>query len=245
MREEKSSISVCMATHNGAAYIEQQLRSILIQLGSNNEIILVDDHSTDSTLEVIAKLGDKRIKIFQNERNMGAVRSFERAISLAEGGVIFLSDQDDIWHPEKVARMMDAFMRHPEVTVVLSDARIVDKEGNTLVESFFARRGRFRDGMLHNLIKNKYLGCVMAFRQRLREKILPFPAAIPQHDMWIGLVNALFGKALFIDIPLVDYRRHGGNASSASSNESGTIVQMIVWRWWLIKNLCLRVWRIR
>jgi len=234
-----------MATYNGAAYVEQQLRSILDQLGPNDEITLVDDHSSDSTLNVISGFGDERIRIFSNERNIGVARSFERAISLAKGEIIFLSDQDDIWHPEKVSRMMDVFISRPEITLVLSDARVVDKDGNLLVESFFARRGRFRAGVVHNLIKNKYLGCVMAFRQGLRERILPFPAAIPQHDMWIGLVNALYGKALFIDLPLVDYRRHGGNASSASSNKRGTLAQMIVWRWQLIKNLCLIGWRTR
>jgi glycosyltransferase involved in cell wall biosynthesis len=228
-----------MATYNGAVYVERQLRSILDQLGPGDEVILVDDHSSDSTLEVIAGLRDERIRIFRNERNMGVARSFERAISLAEGEIIFLSDQDDIWHPEKVARMMDAFICQPEITLVLSDARVVDKDGNPLLESFFAHRGRFRAGMVHNLIKNKYLGCVMAFRQGVRKWILPFPAKIPQHDMWIGLVNAIYGKALFIDLPLVDYRRHGGNASSASSNRHGTLAQMILWRWQLIKSLCL------
>lgn len=237
MRATRPFISVCMATYNGSAYVGQQLGSILGQLGVDDEIILVDDHSSDSTLDVIAGLGDERIRPFNNERNMGVARSFERAISLAKGEIIFLSDQDDIWHPEKVTRMMDVFMSQPEVTLALSDARVVDKEGHVLVESFFARRGRFKAGVIHNLIKNKYLGCVMAFRQGLREKILPFPAVIPQHDMWIGLVNAVYGEVRFIDFPLVDYRRHGGNASSASSNQHGTFAQMVIWRWQLLKNL--------
>jgi len=245
MQEIRPPISVCMATYNGAAYVEQQLCSILNQLRHGDEIILVDDHSSDSTLEVIAGLKDGRIKIFRNERNMGVARSFERAISLARGEVIFLSDQDDIWHPEKVAKMVDVFMRQPEITLVLSDARIVDQKGRPLVESFFGQRGRFKAGLVHNLMKNKYLGCVMAFRRSLQQKILPFPAVIPQHDMWIGLVNALYGKTLFIDLPLVDYRKHESNASSASSNKRGTLAQMIVWRWQLIKNLFLISWRTR
>lgn len=234
-----------MATYNGAAYVVQQLRSILEQLEPDDEIILVDDHSSDVTLEIIAGLMDDRIRIFRNEQNMGVARSFEKAISLAEGEIIFLSDQDDIWHPQKVARMMEVFMTRPEISLVLSDARIIDKHGNQLLESFFARRGQFRGGVLHNLIKNKYLGCVMAFRQGLRETILPFPADIPQHDMWIGLVNAFYGKTLYIDQPLVDYRQHDRNASSASFNRHSTIMQMIMWRWQLIKGLCLMGWRAR
>lgn len=243
MREKEPQISVCMATYNGAAYIGQQLSSILSQLGPGDEITLVDDHSSDSTLNVVAGFGDGRIRIFRNEKNMGAARSFERAISLATGEIIFLSDQDDIWHPEKVARMLEVFTNRPDVTLVLSDARIVDKEGHVLVESFFEQRGDFNHGVVHNLIKNKYLGCVMAFRKNLLAKVLPFPATIPQHDMWIGMVNALYGKSYFIDLPLVDYRRHDSNASSASSNKHGRVTQMIKWRWQLIKSIFSVAWR--
>lgn len=242
MREKEPQISVCMATYNGAAYIGQQLGSILSQLGPGDEITLVDDHSSDSTLNVVAGFGDERIRVFRNEQNMGAARSFERAMGLANGEIIFLSDQDDIWHPEKVARIAEVFTKRPDVTLVLSDARIVDKEGRVLVESFFEQRGRFSPGVIHNLVKNKYLGCVMAFRRNLLAKALPFPANIPQHDMWIGMVNALYGKSHFIDLPLVDYRRHDSNASSASSNRHGRIMQMIQWRWQLIKSIFFVVW---
>ena len=233
--------SVCMATYNGEAFVRQQLESILFQLGPNDELIVVDDHSTDGTIGVVVDLNDSRIKVFRNERNLGVLRSFERAISLAKGGIIFLSDQDDIWSHEKVVRVMSVFEKYSDVTLVLSDARIIDKEGHEIDKSFFSKRGAFKPGVFHNFIKNKYLGCVMAFKREMVNRILPFPVRIPQHDMWIGLINAVYGRAFYIDMPLVNYRRHGNNASSASSNKRSGIQKMIVWRWQLLKNLILRV----
>jgi glycosyltransferase involved in cell wall biosynthesis len=237
------SISVVMATYNGASYIKEQLYSILCQLRVNDEVIIVDDHSSDSTLDLIEKIGDLRIQVHRNDANIGVRRSFEKAIRLAAGDIIFLSDQDDIWHPEKIARFTEIFGRFAEVTLVLSDAKIIDKAGMVIVGSFFARRGGFVPGVIANLIKNRYLGCVMAFRRVLVDRILPFPSSIPQHDMWIGLVNGIYGKAHYIDLPLVEYRRHDNNASSASSNLRGSLAQMIRWRWALIRNLVMRIIR--
>jgi glycosyltransferase involved in cell wall biosynthesis len=233
-----------MATYNGALYIERQLQSILGQLQLNDEVIIVDDYSIDSTIELVAKIGDSRIRIYRNNINMGVQKSFEKAIGLASGGIIFLSDQDDVWHPEKVAKFSEIFTNLPEVSLVLSDARIVDNVGKVVVESFFKRRGGFVSGIVANLVKNRYLGCVMAFRKNLLEQILPFPTSIPQHDMWIGLVNEVYGKAYFISTPLIDYRRHASNASSASSNRRGSFVQMLMWRWTLLTSLVVRVCRI-
>jgi glycosyltransferase involved in cell wall biosynthesis len=237
-------ISVCMATYNGAAYIEQQLKSILSQLQPNDELIIIDDHSIDATVDLITRIGDSRVHIYRNNINMGVQKSFEKAIGLASGGIIFLSDQDDVWHPEKVSKFSEIFKNLPEVSMVLSDARIVDNVGRVVVESFFKRRGGFAPGIVANLVKNRYLGCVMAFRKNLLEQILPFPTSIPQHDMWIGLVNEVYGKAYYISTPLIDYRRHESNASSASSNIRGSFVQMFKWRWALLTSLVVRVCQI-
>lgn len=243
MSDAPPSISVCMATYNGTAYLKLQLISILSQLRNNDELVLVDDHSSDATLELVNEICDKRIHVYQNHVNLGVQLSFERAISLASGDLIFLSDQDDLWHPNKIANYIDVFTSSPEVTLVLSDARIVDKNGALLVDSFFATRGCFKSGVVSNLIKNKYLGCVMAFRRELLSKILPFPSLIPQHDMWIGLINGVYGKAHFISQPLIDYRRHDTNASLASYNKRGHPLNMIKWRLILFMSLIHRIFR--
>lgn len=94
-------ISVCMATYNGEEYIKEQLESILCQLGEMDEIIISDDGSTDNTLNIIESYNDSRIKIHINTGKHGFVYNFENALQKAKGEYIFLSDQDDIWLPEK------------------------------------------------------------------------------------------------------------------------------------------------
>lgn len=234
-------ISVCMATYNGASFIEQQLRSVLSQLAVSDEVVIVDDNSSDTTLGVIGNCGDPRVKIYSNESNQGAIRTFERAIGLASGHIIFLCDQDDIWQLEKVERIISIFTRYPEVTLVLSDAKIIDAKGE-ICGSFFERRGRFVPGLLHNIIKNKYIGCAMAFRRSLVSKILPFPDSLPMHDVWIGCINAIFGKTYFINAPLFYYRRHCLNASPLKRR---AIVRIVVSRLMLVICLCVRVLHLR
>src|SRR4030081_2281643 len=86
------TVSVCMATYQGERYVERQLRSILEQLGASDEVIVVDDCSRDGTVERVESLDDPRIRVFRNETNRREVYSFSRAIEIAKGDVIFLSD---------------------------------------------------------------------------------------------------------------------------------------------------------
>ena len=230
-----------MGTYNGSRYVERQLRSILNQLDQADEVIVVDDHSSDTTLDVVKKINDSRIKIDRKESNEGVLRTFERAIRLASGDIIFLSDQDDIWYPEKVRCFLQAFDKHPEVTLILSDTKVINDADEVVAESFFKGLGGYSPRLLHNIVKNKHLGCAMAFRRCMVEKFLPFPVDIPQHDIWIGCVNSIYGQPLFLDRPLMAYRRHQYNASPIKRQG---LVQILVWRWKLIKNLYLRFMRL-
>src|ERR1700759_2657985 len=100
------TISVCMATYQGQDYVERQLRSIVEQLGSDDEVIVVDDCSRDRTVEVIEAVADSRVAVYRNPVNRREVYSFGRAIELARGDVIFLADQDDVWMPGRVELMV-------------------------------------------------------------------------------------------------------------------------------------------
>jgi len=218
--------------------LEQQLRSILSQLEDSDEIILVDDCSTDETLDIVRSVADRRISVHRNVQNSGVLKTFQRAIELAIGDVIFLSDQDDLWLPGKVVEFMSVFRKEPGVVLALSDAKVINAAGDTLNPSFFSSRGGFRAGIMANVIKNNYLGCTMAFRRRLLDHILPFPSDIPMHDMWIGCVAKYYGGVRFLNVPLISYRRHGNNASPANRQ---SISRMLVWRWQLAKNLVIRL----
>src|SRR5260221_10250717 len=97
----RAKISVCMAAFQGARDIGAQLRSILVQLSENDEVIVIDDHSSDRTCKEVRALGDTRVRLIERDTNQGVAKSFEEALSHASGAVIFLSDQDDLWAPRK------------------------------------------------------------------------------------------------------------------------------------------------
>jgi len=228
--------SVCLATYNGSRYVEAQLRSILEQLSFEDEVLVADDGSTDNTVAIINAMGDPRIRWVAQGGKLGVVKNFERTISAAKGEFIFLSDQDDLWLTGKVDTILEAFSSNPEVTLVVSDAKVIDESGFVRADSFFEQRGNFAAGVLSNLIKNKYLGCTLAFRRSMLEHFLPIPQDAPMHDMWFGLINDVYGKTHYIDQPLIAYRRHANNVSPS---EGAPIMQKLVWRGRLVKNLLL------
>ena len=217
-------ISVAMATYNGEKYIEKQLVSILNNICENDEIIISDDGSTDSTLEIIKKLNKGNIKVIKGPKK-GVMKNFENAIKNCRGEFIFLSDQDDIWAAGKVENVLKLFEKG--VTAVVHDVSYINEKDEIMYKSFFEKR-RVRSGLVNNLIKNSYLGNAMCFRGDLKEKVIPIPVdkrmSDQWHDQWIGLVCEAYGKVVFDKQVLGYYRRHSSNVSSGVR---GSIPQMI------------------
>lgn len=204
-------ISVCIATYNGEKYIREQLLSILEQLDTEDEIIISDDHSTDGTLGVIEQLSDSRISVFFNAEK-GYTSNFENALQQANGDIIFLSDQDDIWDPKKVSVCLEALQSS---TLVVSDCKVINNKKEILSHSYFGLRG-VKKTSWGNLIKFSYLGCCLAFRSELLKKALPFPSnrQLCTHDNWLFLVGSFLFKHKVLDDTLIYYRRHDTNVSS-------------------------------
>jgi glycosyltransferase involved in cell wall biosynthesis len=215
-------ISVCMAVYNGERYLEEQLRSILDQLGNDDEVIIVDDRSTDRSMQLIKNMADPRLVLLSNESNIGPIASFERAIATSKGKHIFLSDQDDIWRTHKVKRTLEVFAS-TDCLLVVSDARVVDEELRILNESLFSLR-RSGPGFWRNLYKNGFVGCCMAIRSDAKELFLPFPRQISMYDEWIGLCTTVAGRVHFMDDALVDYRRHRRNVTKMTHGSLGSMV---------------------
>lgn len=228
-------ISVCMASFNGGRYVAEQLASILCQLSDKDEVIISDDGSTDGTLASIRGISDDRIVTISGPQK-GLVKNFENALNHASGNYIFLSDQDDVWLPGKVERMIKAL---DFCDLVVSDCKVVDASLKIINESFFAIRSS-GSGLVKNLYKNSYLGCCMAFKKELLNVALPFPDGIPMHDWWLGLVANLVGKVRFLDEPLLLYRRYGNNATETSQKSTEGFYQQILWRLTLMVKLILR-----
>ena len=204
-----------MAAYQGENYISLQLRSILGQLSADDEVIVVDDGSTDRTCGEVSALQDARLVLIQNNKNQGVLRAFETALSRCSGEIVFLSDQDDLWLPEKLKTILDAFAQDVNVMLIASDATLIDEDGTKIGDSFYAKRGKFRSGLWSNVLIGKFHGCTMAFRSSLLRSVLPFPPGpLVHHDTWIGCVNTLIGgKTKYIVEPLVAYRRHTANVT--------------------------------
>lgn len=228
-------ISVCIATYNGEKYIHEQIASILQQIGNDDEIVVSDDGSTDKTLDVVRSFDAQNIHIYINKGDHGYTPNFENALRNAHGDYIFLSDQDDIWMPDKV----EACMKYLKVNdFVVSDALIVDGDNKPLFNSFCEQR-KSKFGFLNTLIRFSYLGCCFAFRRKVLSKALPFPKnhILCTHDNWLALVSTAFYKSAFIPLPLIRYRRYGGNASSGAKNANKSILFMIHYRLYLLFHL--------
>lgn len=207
---QRQRISVCMAAYNGERYIAAQLRSILDQLAPGDEVIVVDDGSTDRTREEISNMGDSKIRLIRHQKSQGILQTFEDAIVAAKNEILFLSDQDDIWLAGKVSRMLSVFAEDPQVTLITSNVKLIDSSGKLLAEGDGEQSEAFHGGFWATLIRNQYRGCTMAFRATLRREILPLPKKYDVlHDIWIGARNRLsHGKSVHIAEPLMLYRRH-------------------------------------
>lgn len=228
-------ISVCMATFNGERYLKEQIDSILPQLQEDDELIISDDGSTDETLMILKQYEtDPRVRLLTGPKR-GLIKNFEHALSMAKGDIIFLSDQDDIWLPNKVARVIATFNAQPKCLAVLSDLQITTEDLKIIEPSFFAAK-KVKVGIIHNIIRNTYIGAGLAFRKELLKQALPFPNKLPMHDMWLGLLAGR--QVLLLPEVLTLYRRHGDNASELETTTSFT--QKLRWRIDLIGALIRR-----
>lgn len=204
--------SVCIATYNGADYIGEQLASILTQIGPDDEVLVGDDGSTDSTLSILARFSDPRISVLCNPSNLGHVGNFQSLISKAAGDIIFLSDQDDRWTPDKYRTIIDHFVANPDAQVFHHSLLKMDERGNLIEqEPVPIASWRKEHLLLAQMVKSYVFGCCLAFRADLKDILLPFPRSVYAHDHWIAMTAGVVGGFYHHDAPLLHYRIHGKN----------------------------------
>ncbi len=231
-------VSVCMATRNGSRFLHQQLSSILSQLNAHDELIISDDSSTDDTVSIIRSIDDSRIILLPDNTFFSPVFNIENAIKHSSGGIIVLSDQDDIWLENKMAVIRDHFhhSRNP-ITLLSMDGLAIDENGNVIVPSLFDKL-KAGPGLLKNIFNNTYMGCCLAFSRNLLDVALPFPRKIPMHDMWLGLLAEIYGDVTFIPEKTILYRKHA--ASVTDFHIQFMPITQIKRRWHLAYNLICR-----
>jgi len=226
-------LSVAMCTFDGAPFLEEQLVSIGEQSRPPDELVICDDGSSDGSFEAIERFSRAApfpVRLVVNGRRLGPTKNFEKAISLCQGTLIALADQDDVWHPDKLATQ-EELLRSAGLDAVFSDAEVVgpdlqplgyrlwdavgfDRRDRTLV-----RLGRPLDVLLR---KDVVMGATLLFRARHRAVVLPIPEGWV-HDAWIALVIAAAGRVGFVERPLVMYRQHGANQIGARAPRTGLL----------------------
>lgn len=217
------NISVAICTYNGEKFLRQQLDSILLQTVCVNEVIICDDLSTDSTIEILQAYKNKYpglIKIFINEKTLKTVKNFEKAIALTTGDIIFLADQDDIWCLDKVEIMQRFFYENKNCKLLFSDAKLIDEKGGDLDAMLWDKWGfteeiqnkwKNNKNAFKDLIANcnKITGATVCFHNSLKSFILPIE--LPEgywHDAWLGLHASAQQGLMFTSQSLISYRIH-------------------------------------
>jgi glycosyltransferase involved in cell wall biosynthesis len=226
------STSVAMCTCNGSLYVRKQLESIARQTVAPTELIIGDDASTDDTVKLLHEFAGQApfaTRILENPARMGPAKNFENVIRRCAGEIIFLADQDDLWHPTKIERMLTVF-ENPAAAYAFSDAQTIDGQGQTLPQNLWETVGfrRKREGfsgasqveilLRHNLIT----GATMAFRASFRDLFLPL-APEWMHDYWIALLGSVVFTGVAVDEPLMMYRRHGAQVCGWRKKSFGQV----------------------
>jgi glycosyltransferase involved in cell wall biosynthesis len=212
-------ISVVIATYNGEKFLIKQLDSILNQTRLPDEIIIIDDCSTDKTYSILndfinQKRNDYSIsfKLYQNEQNLGFANNFKNALSFTSGSIIVLSDQDDIFVRDKIDVVEKFFDSNNQMKIFISSYQMINE--NDKVISGIKPFSKNKVVTFNELIKgNSYPGCTIAFRSELRNYFVQFNDAFFAHDWFLLLLTSLnHHTSIYYDnVPLVKYRMHSGN----------------------------------
>lgn len=211
----KIRVSVCMATYKGAAFVEEQISSILTELGADDELVVVDDASPDDTASVIAAIADPRIRLVRASSNKGYVRTFEEAVRLSRGEYIFLSDQDDIWIPGRLGLMLAALSEHQ---VVASNFDMLGGGPRPWIPRLRSSdSGRHLANLAAILIGYRaYYGCGMAFRREALKYFVPIPPYVGEsHDLWLAVCGNVAGSIAHLDESTIYRRLHDENQTPA------------------------------
>ncbi|MCU1288025.1 MAG: Alpha-L-Rha alpha,3-L-rhamnosyltransferase [Acidobacteria bacterium] len=220
-------ISIALCTYNGEKYLREQLTSYAEQTRLPDEVIVCDDGSTDASVEILNEFGRQSpfpVRLYPNEKKLGYVRNFEKAIGLCAGDIIVTSDQDDVWHIDKLKLIEEEFAKSEKIGMVYADAEVVDENLRPLGLTMWQcnnfnlkKQKQFNTGKpLDILLRDGcVLGSSMAFLGKFIDLILPIPQDIYyDHDDWAALMISAVGDIALIDTPLIKYRQHRQQTSS-------------------------------
>lgn len=226
-------LSVALCTWEGERHLPEQLVGLLDQERPPDQVVVVDDGSSDATVglvEAYAATAPFPVHLEVRERRGGAVAAFEQALRACAGDVIALCDQDDRWYPTKLARLAEAV--EGGATAAFSDGDLIGDAGQAIPGSLWAgvgftpaRRDAFADDPLAVVLgRSVVTGCAAAFRAEVVQAALPFPPVLGDerrpilHDRWLSMVAAATGRVAALPERLLAYRVHAGQATGVRSS---------------------------
>lgn len=211
-------VSIALATYNGSKYLREQLDSIYNQTYTNIEVIVIDDCSNDNTIEILDFYKIKyNLKYFINSYKLGVIDNFFKAITLCDGDLIALADQDDFWLQKKIENAVNIINQEDlEIPLVYaSRLEFVDENLFHLGYSYMPDSLSFDKA----LVQNYLTGCTMVFNKKAKDIIISYlPKKTLMHDWWIYIVISAFGKILIDKTITIKYRQHSNNITGGSSN---------------------------
>jgi glycosyltransferase involved in cell wall biosynthesis len=215
-----SAVSIVLATHNGVRWLPDLLESLARQTLAPARLSILDDASTDGAWELVrdAAMPGGQTVVGRQESNVGAVRTFERLLSMVDTEYFALCDQDDVWLPDKLEKSV-SLLASSGADLVYTDLRVVDEGLRKLAPSLWRLSNIVPvvgQALVPLILKNSVTGCTVVGRTSMLKKALPFPSGIPMHDWWLGLVAACGNGVAPLPEATVLYRQHSGNEVGAA-----------------------------
>jgi glycosyltransferase involved in cell wall biosynthesis len=216
------TVAVVVATYNGATYLPPQLESIIKQTHKPSQIIIIDDASSDDTVTIAQAFAaaHSEVMVVQNETRLGYIKNFEKGMLLANAHYVALSDQDDIWVPHKLEKLLASI---GDQMLAYSDSELIDSNGYLLHKKMSSIKNQlaYHTPIMY-AIGAWAPGHAMLFKKELIDKAVPFPSLVT-HDFWLGFVATCYSTVVYVNEPLVHYRQHTQNAIGADTTKNKTV----------------------
>jgi glycosyltransferase involved in cell wall biosynthesis len=206
-------VQILLSTYNGERYLAEQMDSLLAQDHHPLDVLVRDDGSTDSTLQILERYAHASNVRVVRALNVGAAQSFLELVGLSspKADYFALCDQDDVWLPSKVSRAVGMLteLQSDDPAIYASRLAIVDEKLSPITLSAIPRHP---PALGNALVETCLTGCTMVFNRAARDLLASnLPRQVVMHDTWIYLVLAAFGDIQFDPRPSILYRQHAAN----------------------------------